>query len=153
LVLHVAVDVKRLFEIGKAYPWPRPDRCLSCRSPRVWGHGYVPRYFEGYNRPLWVKRLRCPDCRTVYTLRPDVFLTGFRYSLCAILCSLIARILHHRFVPCLPRQNQQYWYKGLIIQASQISNTPLPDMAALSDAMSRGIIPMSHSLHCAIRRL
>jgi len=43
LILHVRVDEKRLRENGKLYPWPR--RCPRCGG-RLWGHGYVPRYFE-----------------------------------------------------------------------------------------------------------
>ncbi len=153
VVLHVSVDVKRLFELGRQYPWPRPKQCLSCKSPRIWGHGYVQRYFEGFVQPLWIKRLRCPDCHTVYALRPDVFVKGFQYSLWTILCSLIARILFHRFIPCVPRQNQQYWYKGLRFQASRIHNVPSPDMNTVKGIISRDIIPASHALECAILRL
>ena len=102
LVLHVAVDVQRLVELGKKYPWPRPERCLSCKSSRVWGHGYVQRYFEGFVRPLWIRRLRCPDCRTVYTLRPDLFYRGFRYSVRTILSSLTTKITDGFWLPSLP---------------------------------------------------
>ena len=153
MVLQVAVNVKILFELGKEYPWPRPKRCLSCNSPRVWGHGYVQRYFEGYTQPLWVKRFRCPDCHIVYTLRPDLFYPGFRYSLWTILSSLVTRIVHHRFMPCLPRQNQQYWYKGLLLQAQRLRNIPCPDMHTVKEIIFRGLIPVSHTLDCAILRL
>jgi len=99
VVLHVAVDVQRLVELGKKYPWPRPTRCLSCRSSRVWGHGFVQRYFEGFVHPLWVRRLRCPDCHTVYTLRPDLFYRGFRYSVRTILSSLTSKISNCCWLP------------------------------------------------------
>jgi hypothetical protein len=138
VVLQVAVNVKKLCELGKKYPWPRPKRCLSCNSPRVWGHGYVRRYFEGYTQPLWVKRLRCPDCHIVYTLRPDLFYRGFRYSLWTILSSLVTRIVQHRFMPCLPRQKQQYWYKGLLFQAQRLRTVLCPDMHTLKEVISRG---------------
>jgi hypothetical protein len=140
VVLQVAVNVKKLGEPGKKYPWPEPTRCFSCNSPRVWGHGYVQRYFEGYTQPLWVKRLRCPDCRIVYTLRPDLFYQRFRYSLWTILSSLVTRIVHHRFMPCLPRQNQQYWYTGLLLQAQRLRTVPCPDMRTVNEI----IFPRCH---------
>lgn len=153
MVLHVSADVKKIDELGKAYPWPRPERCPCCKSPRIWGHGYVHRYFEGFIRPLWIKRYRCPDCHTVCTLRPDLFYMRFRYPLWIILHSLTARILYHRFVTCVPRQNQQYWYKGLIFQASGIRNVLSPDLLTLRDIISRNTIPASHSFKCAVLRL
>ena len=153
MVLPVAVDVKSLVELGKNYPWPKLLRCLSCSSSRVWGHGYVRRYFEGYLAPLWVKRLRCPDCHTVYTLRPDHFYPRFRYSLWTIFTSLMTKVVHHRFMPCLPRQNQQYWFKGLLFQAQRLRNIPSPDAATILEIISRGFIPASHALDCATLRL
>ena len=153
VVLHVTVDVKRLSELGKKYPWPRPKCCLSCKSPRVWGHGYVRRYFEGFIHPLWVKRLRCRDCRTVYTLRPDFFYRGFQYSLMTILSSLLSKISDHRWLSCIPRQNQQYWYRGLRLQIFRLRNVSSPDRDTMEAIISLGFIPSSHSLHCAMLRL
>lgn len=140
-------------ELGKKYPWPWPERCLACKSSRVWGHGYVRRYFEGFAPPLWVKRLRCPDCRTVYALRPDLFYRGFRYRVLTILSSLSSRITDLRWLLSVPRQNQQYWFKGLCIQAQRLRNNLHPDMDAVKEIVSSGFIPASHSFNCATLRL
>ncbi len=140
-------------ELGKKYPWPRPARCLSCKSSRLWGHGYVRRYFEGFVHPLWIRRLRCPDCRTVYTLRPDLFYRGFRYSVRTILSSLMAKITDGWWLPSLPRQNQQYWYKGLKLQATRFKNIVSPDTATVNEIILSGFIPASHSFNCAMLRL
>jgi len=153
VVLHVAVDVQRLVELGKRYPWPRPKRCLSCRSSRLWGHGFVQRYFEGFVQPLWVRRLRCPDCHTVYTLRPDLFPQRFRYSLLTILSSLFRKITNGVWLPSLPRQNQQYWFRGLRLQSVRFRTIPFPDIHVLKEVISSGFIPASHSLNCAMLRL
>jgi hypothetical protein len=153
LVLHVAVDVQTLVTLGKKYPWPRPIRCLSCTSSRVWGHGYVRRYFEGFVHPLWIRRLRCPDCGTVYTLRPDLFYRRFRYSLRTILSSLMTKVVDGLWLPSLPRQNQQYWYKGLRLQSLRTRNMVFPDVTVLKEIISSGFIPVSHSFDCAMLRL
>lgn len=153
MVLHVTVDVKKIYELGKTYPWPRPKHCLLCKSTRIWSHGYVQRYFEDFKKPLWIKRYRCPDCHTVYTLRPDMFYMRFRYPIRLIIYALIIRIVFNTFIALIPRQNQQYWYKGLIFQASRINNIPSPDISVLNDILSRSITPVSHSFKCAIMRL
>ena len=104
-------------------------------------------------RPLWIRRLRCPDCGTVYTLRPDLFYRGFRYSVRTILSSLTTKITDGFWLPSLPRQNQQYWYRGLRLQALRTRNIIFPDMTALKEIISSGLIPVSHSFECAMLRL
>jgi hypothetical protein len=111
----------------------------------------VQRYFEGFLRPLWIRRLRCPDCGTVYTLRPDLFYRGFRYSVWTILTSLMAKIAGGCWLPSLPRQNQQYWYKGLKLQSARFKN--IPDEATVNEIILSGFIPVSHSFDCAMLRL
>ena len=49
LILHYPVDVKRLAEEGKEYVWLKPTRCPRCQGVRLWGHGYVFCYFEGFS--------------------------------------------------------------------------------------------------------
>lgn len=154
LVLHVTVDVKGLFKLGTLYPWPRPDRCRLCGSRRIWGHGYVPRYFEGFILPLWIRRLRCPDCGTVYTLRPDGFVRGFRYSLATIVLSLAGTMTGKGPVPPrASRQARQYWLRALRFQASRTASVPRPGVDTLYALLSRGLIPFTRSVHRAILRL
>ncbi len=113
----------------------------------------MQRYFEGFVRPLWVRRLRCPDCGTVYTLRPDLFYRRFRSSVRTILSSLITKIADGFWLPALPRQSQQYWYRGLRLQALRTKSIVFPDMTALEEVISSGFIPVSHSFECAMLRL
>ena len=52
LILYFGIDVNLLETQGKRYPWPRPPWCPRCRSPRLWGHGYVGRFFDGFQKAL-----------------------------------------------------------------------------------------------------
>ena len=154
LVLHVTVNVKELFTLGRLYPWPWPHRCRLCGSKRIWGHGYVPRYFEGFIHPLWVRRLRCPECGTVYTLRPDLFVRGFRYSVATIVLCLTETITGKRPVlPLSSRQARQYWLRALRFQASRTGNVLQPDVNTLCTLLSRNLIPFTRSMNRAILRL
>ena len=113
----------------------------------------MPRYFEGFLQPLWVRRFRCPDCGTVYTLRPDAFARGFRYSFMTILSSLMRRITGRGLLPHPSRQVQQHWYRGLRFQASRTGNVPYPDIETLNTLLARDIVPFTRSFQCAILRL
>jgi hypothetical protein len=70
-----------------------------------------------------------------------------------ILISLLNKALYQHWVSCISRQNQQYWYKGLIFQASKIHNVPAPDANDIKNILSRNIIPFTHSFKCALLRL
>ena len=113
LVLHFPADVKQLSEAGKAYAWPKPSRCPRCGSARLWGHGYVDRYFEGFCVALWLKRLRCPECGAVHTLRPAAVLRGLRYPAAVVVSALREKIAGKTWLPSVSRQAQQYRHRSL----------------------------------------
>ncbi|CAO0823615.1 hypothetical protein DFAR_3800037 [Desulfarculales bacterium] len=50
-------------ELGRRFLWPRPERCLRCGNVRLWGHGFVPAYFDETPTAIWLRLFRCPDCR------------------------------------------------------------------------------------------
>ena len=146
LVLHFRVEVKRLAEEGKLYPWPRPERCPRCRGRRVWVHGYVPRYFEGFPRPLWTVKYRCRDCLAVHTLRPSGFWPKFRYSIRTILQALRHKIVHGRWLETLSRQLQQYWYRGLRFQGCRVRNRAGPGLEVLGELLRLKLVPVTHAI-------
>lgn len=146
-------DVKRLVEEGKDFCWPRPAQCPRCKGRRLWGHGYVRRYFEGFIQGVWIKRYRCPDCRAVHTLRPQEYYRGFHYSGLTILFSLLNKIVEGRWLKCFSYQVQQYWYKGFCFQACRRSNRKAPDIEVIKELFSQNIIPVIHSVKCEILRL
>jgi len=153
LILYFEVDVKRLIELGKDYPWSKPHGCPCCCGQRLWGHGYVYRYFEGLTQGLWMKRYRCPDCKGVHTCRPQEFYKGFHHSVLTIFLSLLQRIIHGRWLRCLSRQVQQYWWKGLRRQASRFHNVRFPDGSIFARLLRNGICPATHSFQYEILRL
>ncbi len=153
LILPFKIDVKRLVEEGKDFCWPRPEQCPRCKGGRLWGHGYVQRYFEGLFEAVWIKRYRCPDCRAVHTLRPLEFYRGFHYSVLTILVSVLNKVVDGRWLKCLSRQVQQYWYKGFCFQASSHSNCMDPDIEVIRELFDQALIPVTHSFQCEILRL
>ena len=148
LILHFDLDVKRLVEEGKQYCWPRPKACPNpgCRSPRLWGHGYVPRYFTVWSFGVWLKRYRCPVCDSVHTLRPKDFYKRFRYAIKTILRSLLTRIYHGRWLKGIAHQLQLYWYEGFRLQSSRLRNKNPPGNTELRELITLDIIPVTHGV-------
>ena len=113
LLLQVDVDVKKVFDQGKLFPWPRPPSCPRCHG-RIWGHGFVEAYFDGFAKALLLRRYRCPDCHLILRLRPRDYWPRFQASIPAILQSLTHRLTFHRWPSFLSRQRQGHWLRSLI---------------------------------------
>jgi hypothetical protein len=113
LLLQVDVCVKEIFEQGKLFPWPRPPDCPRCHG-RIWGHGFVEAYFDGFAQALFLRRYRCPDCHLVLRLRPRDYWPRFQASVTTILKSLVHRLTLHRWPSFLSRQRQGHWLRSLI---------------------------------------
>lgn len=115
LIVYLSVDCNEISSAGKAFQWPRPSQCPTCWGLRLWGHGFVKRYFDGHSRMLWMKRWRCPECRAVHTCRPIEYWRGFWAQADTIGRSLRKRITEGRWLRTLGRQRQEYWWRGLAI--------------------------------------
>ena len=116
LIVYLSVDSIAVSSLGKAYRWPRLRRCPNCRGRRLWGHGYVERYFDESADALWMKRWRCPECHAVHTMRPDTHWRGFWADRQTILRSLEDKETSRGWLPHLGRERQQYWWRGFQIQ-------------------------------------
>lgn len=153
LILYFPADVKTLFKEGKNYQWQRPKECPKCKGKRLWSHGFTSRYFEGFIKALWVKKYRCPDCKSVHTCRPEGFFKKFIYSINTISSCLKSKIEDYLWSKKIAYQNQQYWYKGLRFQSSRKFNVKVSTVAFFKRLLSLNIIPVSHSIQCEILRL
>jgi hypothetical protein len=113
LILFVAAKIKEILAKGKDYVWPRPEICPRCRGSGVWGHGFVPAYFDGVSESVWLRRYRCPLCRCVVRLRPAGYLSRFWASIESIRMSLSHRLEKGRWPPELSRSRQRHWMRAL----------------------------------------
>jgi hypothetical protein len=144
------INVKEIIKLGKKYPWKRPERCPVCMDTRLWGHGYVCRYLEKCEQLVYLKRYRCPDCRSVHTCRPGEYWKGFFYSIQSIIRSLIHKIRYNSYLTDISRQVQSYWYKGLMFQISRYKNIKRPLLSDLYKLIKMNIIPVTCSRNHAI---
>ena len=141
LIIYSSVDFKSLRRDGKSYRWPRPVRCPRCGGMRLWGHGYVQRFFDGEEDSLPIKRWRCPDCGAVHTMRPHTHWRGFWAPWSVIFATLLIKTAGGRWPSGISRQRQQYWWRGYQIQ-SRIEGIPV----GLWQLLLSGRIVATHSL-------
>jgi len=148
LVLNIELDFKRLAEEGKEYGWPRVDWCARCNGRRLWGHGYVLRYFDGCAEGLWMKRYRCPECKAVHTMRPQTHWRGFWAGWLTIVASLVSKQEWGRWLQGITRQRQQYWWKGYRKQAVRLGDW----RSSVEELLDKDVIVSTHSTkYCETR--
>ncbi len=148
MILNVNVDFKKLCELGRGYPWKKPKSCLCCESNRLWGHGYVPGYFDGYDDEIYLKRYRCPDCGCLIKLRPKNYFKRFQASIETIRASISSKEENNQWLSDISRTRQNYWYRALIrkIQAYLTNTWKKGILNAFDFLVKQGTIPVSRSI-------
>lgn len=122
MLIFIVINFKKLISSGKNYPWEKPDHCPNCGSAKLWGHGYVRRYFDGYNNAVWIKRYQCPLCKSVHTCRPVSHYARIQSSRSIVITVLSLKIIFNKFLNGLSRQRQQYWYRRFCVKSSRFKN-------------------------------
>lgn len=146
MIWQVPVNLKQIHDMGRDYPWPRPDCCMRCRNWRVWGHGFVSRYFDEFDEALLLKCYRCPLCGCVITVRPASHFPRIRSSRQTIFSHLQQRISRGRWPPSpLARSCLRHWLNNLRrrIMAHLTSLWGLGVLAGFEELLLRGQIPVA----------
>lgn len=110
MVIAVTLRLEDLFREGKNFKWERPCACPKCEG-KLWGHGYTPRFFQGFSASFWLRRFRCIGCKIVITLRPAGFWPRLQSSIEAIYEALHSRLLNYRWPLGMSRQRGGHWLR------------------------------------------
>ena len=145
LLLIIRVILKEIQLQGRRFPWKRPGSCPGCQGRRLWGHGFVLRYFHGYAKGLWMRRWRCPDCNAVHTVRPHEYPAGSAYPATTHFESLRRKLTGESFLPSVSRQAQQYWKNAFDFQRHKLENWKTP-LVFFRESIINGRKPVSFSL-------
>lgn len=148
LILFITAKIKEIFRLGRKYPWPRPEICPKCNQSKVWGHGYVHAYFDGFSDGLHLRRYRCPGCGCVIRLRPDGYFNRFQAPIDIIRFSISHRLRYGRWPPRLSRSRQGHWLKSLRRKISAYLGQGWKErlLEGFDHLLSRGINPVSRSI-------
>ncbi len=148
MIQFVTVILKDIFDRGRNFSWERPPKCPKCNSFKVWGHGFVPAYFDCFDVPLLLKRYRCPDCGCVITMRPASHFSGFQSSRTTIRSALQHRINRGKWPPQLSTARMRYWLRNLKgqIKAHLPQSWKSGLMVSYDYLLGMGKIPVSRSI-------
>ena len=113
MVIFFSVILKELFLLGRDYSFPKPASCPRCNGFRLWGHGFVAAYFDGYDQPFFLKRYRCPDCRCVLRLRPEGYFKRFQAPITTIRSTVALKARGGKWVAGIGRSRQRHWFRSL----------------------------------------
>lgn len=151
MIIFVCVNLKEIFKKQREYGWPRPDRCPRCGLSKLWGHGFVLAYFDGFAGGLYLRRYQCPDCRCVVRLRPKGYFTRIQASIEMIRESITERIGTVRWPAGLSRARQGHWLRALMRNAvAYFGNAWKKRLTEAFDRLiSLGIIPVSRAIEPA----
>jgi len=148
MVIFFPVILKQLFYLGRKYPFPKPGKCPRCGGPRLWGHGYVEAFFDGFAQALFLKRYRCPDCGCVIRLRPSGYFRRFQSSIASIRSSIKQKVQSGHWLNELSRTRQRHWFRSLCkrIKVYLTDTWDLGIVAGFDDLLKKGQIPVSRAI-------
>lgn len=145
MIILIVVDFKELFVLEKKYPWLRPVACDKCGG-KIWGHGYVWRFFAQAPNGCWVKRYYCPDCGCVITIRPVGYWPRFFQGSENIRQALSYRLAQAKWPPGLNRQTGGYWLRALNEQVKKILGQAMEIFPnGFDELIKRSWVPVSRS--------
>lgn len=123
MIFSIKITIKDLTKAGKAYNW-KDCECPSCLR-KMWGHGFVLRYFSECEGGLFLKRYRCPKCGMVATTRPEGYWARIRSSIASIYSSLRSRLTLLTWPAGFPRQRGGHWLGRFVELAKMESKESL----------------------------
>ncbi len=113
MIVFFCVSIKEIVEKGRDFPWPRPESCPRCEGHRVWCHGFVTAFFDGFVGEVFLRRYRCPECRCVMRVRPSGYGERLQASIEKIRSSIAFRLENGRWPPGSSRSRQGHWLRSL----------------------------------------
>lgn len=148
MIISVSCEVKEIFKKGKDYEWLKPEICPHCKASHVWGHGFVPAYFDGLSGYVYLRRWRCPSCRSVIRVRPCGYFRRFQATIEEIRSRLSSRISGGHWQPGMSHTRQGNWLRALQKRVTAHLGNSWKDrmLQAFDHFISLGQIPVSRSL-------
>lgn len=146
MIISVCVDLKQIFLQGREFKWIKPDNCLRCGSVRLWGHGFVSAYFDGFGQALLLRRFRCPDCRCVVRMKPLGYFPRFQAGIAKIRICLCSRLFSGNWLKDLSKSRQRHWLSALKRKSAAFFSVGEHLIDAFDRLIEMGRIPVSRAI-------
>ena len=146
MILPVYAKINEIYKQGRKFNWPKPDICPRCGSVRIWGHGYVLAYFDGFDRGILLRRYRCPDCHCVIRMKPRGYFRRFHATIRTIESCLTVRLSTGRWNASISKSRQRHWLSALKRKAMAYSGWCKDLMLVFQRLMQMGLVPVSRTI-------
>ena len=146
MILSVCVKLKDIDEQGRNFSWPTPRGCPRCGSTRIWGHGFVLAYFDGFAFGVWLRRYRCPDCNCIIKMKPGGYFHRFQVPITTIWDCLKQRLSSGRWNSPLSTSRQRHWLAALKRKALACFGIGTDLLTAFALLMAMGRTPVSRGI-------
>ena len=146
MILLVCAKLNEIYEQGTSFNWIKPDSCPRCESVRLWGHGYVLAYFDGFAKGLLLRRFRCPDCSCVIRMKPKGYFRRFHATIYTICSCLNRRLSGAKWHSALPTSRQRHWLSALKRKATAYFGLNVDLATAFDRLIEMGVIPVSRAI-------
>lgn len=146
MILSVRAKLNEISNLGRKFNWEKPHRCPRCGSVRLWGHGFVMAYFDGFSNALWLRRFRCPDCRCIVRMKPEGYFRRFQASIGVIRSCLTRRLTTGQWCPGRSTSRQRHWLSALRSNIAAVLGTGADLMTGFNRLILRGIVPVSRGI-------
>ena len=146
MILLVCAKLNEIYEQGTKFTWIKPDNCPRCKSVRLWGHGYVLAYFDGFTRGLFLRRFRCPDCSCIIRMKPKGYFPRFHAAIDTICYCLNSRLSGKKWPSTLSASRQRHWLSALKRNATAYLGLNVDLRTAFDQLMKKGVIPVSRAI-------
>jgi hypothetical protein len=110
MIIFIYINLSELIAQGKAYNFPRPEKCPDCSHPKLHVHSYVERFFDFSKERVFLQKLRCPGCYNIHTLRPENYLPYVTYSI-YLVTRIIYKYINNEIIDKQYRAKARYWHK------------------------------------------
>jgi len=146
MIILVCVKLNNIFKHGRNFNWIKPQRCPRCNSVRVWGHGFILAYFDGFAQGLLLRRYRCPDCKCIIRMKPKGYFPRFQTPIHIIRCCLKRRLTSGKWPGRGSKSRQRHWLWALKRNAFVFFGLNQDLMAAFDQLQQKGQIPVSRAV-------
>ena len=146
MILLVCVKLNEIYQQGRKFKWIKPEICPRCGSFKIWGHGFVPAYFDGFAQEILLRRYRCPDCHCVIRMKPKGYFRRFHATIRMIESCLDDRLSTGRWNGAISASRQRHWLSALKRKTMAYLGWCRDLMYAFHRLIARGLIPVSRAI-------
>jgi len=146
MILFVCAKLNEISDQGRKFNWIKPDRCPRCDSVKLWGHGFVSAYFDGFAQGVFLRRFRCPDCRCIIRMKPQGCFRRFQASVHTIRSCIAQRLSDGKWRGDLSRSRQRHWLSALKRKTMAFFGAGKELIAGFDQLMQMGAIPVSRAI-------